>query len=169
MGGVDLIGRLISYYRISIRTNKWSLRVISHFLDMATCNSWILFIRHCKKSEIPKKDRLQLIDFKLFIAESLIKKEISNHQDEEESVVCQTQKVQKVVPLPVNDARYYRIRHFPEHVKLPNQMKCRNPGCKGKSRVRCIKCDLYLCFQNRNCFYEFHNKYFFFFCIMYIL
>ncbi|GBM94280.1 PiggyBac transposable element-derived protein 3, partial [Araneus ventricosus] len=136
MGGVDLMDRLISYYRISIRTKKWPLRVFAHFLDMATCNAWILYIRHCKKNEILKKDRLQLIDFKLSIAEILIKKEVSRTRDEAERVQDEKERVRpkKVVPLPVNDARFDRIGHFPEHVKLPNQMKCRNPGCKGKSR-----------------------------------
>ncbi|GBN25087.1 hypothetical protein AVEN_77997-1 [Araneus ventricosus] len=80
-----------------------------------------------------KKDRLQLIDFKLSIAESLTKKEVSKTRDEAERVQDEKERVrpQKVVPLPVNDTRFDR----PEYMKLPNQMKCRNPRCKRKSRV----------------------------------
>ncbi|GFX96327.1 piggyBac transposable element-derived protein 3 [Trichonephila clavipes] len=155
MGGVDMMDRLISYYRISTRTKKWTMRVFAHFLNMATCNAWIMYIRHCKHCEIPLKNRLHLIDFKLAIAESLIKAEVSEEAVQERP---QRRKYQHFVPLPVNDVRYDRTGHFPEHVKRENQMKCRLPGCPGKSRVRCIKCDLYLCLQNRNCFFEFHNK-----------
>ncbi|GFY09414.1 piggyBac transposable element-derived protein 3 [Trichonephila clavipes] len=155
MGGVDMMDRLISYYRISTRTKKWTMRVFAHFLNMATCNAWIMYIRHCKQCENPLKNRLHLIDFKLAIAESLIKAEVSEEAVQERP---QRRKYQHFVPLPVNDVRYDRTGHFPEHVKRENQMKCRLPGFPGKSRVRCIKCDLYLCLQNRNCFFEFHNK-----------
>ncbi|GFW95652.1 piggyBac transposable element-derived protein 3 [Trichonephila clavipes] len=43
-------------------------------------------------------------------------------------------KNQQIVPLPVNDVRYGRTGHFPEHVKRENQIKCRLPGCPGKFR-----------------------------------
>lgn len=41
MGGVDLLDQLISYYRVFIRSRKWALRVIFHFMDFAVCSSWI--------------------------------------------------------------------------------------------------------------------------------
>ncbi|KAH9384288.1 hypothetical protein HPB48_026281 [Haemaphysalis longicornis] len=37
-GEVDLIDRFVSYYRISMRTKKWTVRVFAQFLDMACCN-----------------------------------------------------------------------------------------------------------------------------------
>ncbi|GFR33551.1 piggyBac transposable element-derived protein 3 [Trichonephila clavata] len=46
MGGFDMMDRLISYYRISTRTKKWTMRVFVYFLNMATCNAWIMYIRH---------------------------------------------------------------------------------------------------------------------------
>ncbi|GFY38232.1 piggyBac transposable element-derived protein 3 [Trichonephila inaurata madagascariensis] len=55
MGGVDMMDRLISYYRISTWTKKWTMRVFAHFLNMATCNDWIMYIRHCKQREITLK------------------------------------------------------------------------------------------------------------------
>lgn len=49
MGGVDLADRLISYYRINIRTKKWPTRVFWHMVDVALCNSWVLY----KKTNFP--------------------------------------------------------------------------------------------------------------------
>ncbi|GFX29483.1 piggyBac transposable element-derived protein 3 [Trichonephila clavipes] len=93
---------------------------------MATCNAWIMYIRHCKQCEIPLINRLHLIDFKLAIAESIIKAEASEEAVQERT---QRKKNQQFVPLPVNDVRHDRTGHFPEHVKRENQMKCRLPGC----------------------------------------
>ncbi|GFR23866.1 piggyBac transposable element-derived protein 3 [Trichonephila clavata] len=39
MGRVDMMDRLILYYRISTRTKKLTMRVFAHFLNMATCNA----------------------------------------------------------------------------------------------------------------------------------
>lgn len=41
MGGVDLYTRLIHFYRIKIKSKKWSLRLIFHAVDMAVTNSWL--------------------------------------------------------------------------------------------------------------------------------
>ncbi|GFQ89844.1 piggyBac transposable element-derived protein 3 [Trichonephila clavata] len=66
MGRVDMMDRLISYYRISTRTKKWTMRVFAHFLNMATCNAWIMYIHHCKQCKVPLRntsfDRLQACD-----------------------------------------------------------------------------------------------------------
>ena len=38
MGGVDLTDRMISYYRMSVRTKKWTLWMLMHFTDVALAN-----------------------------------------------------------------------------------------------------------------------------------
>ena len=48
MGGIDLIDRMISYYRIRARSKKWTVRVIFHFFDLAMANSWIFYRRDNK-------------------------------------------------------------------------------------------------------------------------
>lgn len=42
MGGVDLMDSLLGYYKISLKTKKWYMRVFFHCLDMITVNAWLL-------------------------------------------------------------------------------------------------------------------------------
>ncbi|KAH6932641.1 hypothetical protein HPB50_008225 [Hyalomma asiaticum] len=59
MGSVDLADRMISYYRIKARVNKWTIRSIFHLVDMALGNSWrqyteALRVQQKRPKEIPK-------------------------------------------------------------------------------------------------------------------
>lgn len=38
MGGVDFYNRLIRFYRIKIKSKKWTLRLIFHAVDIAVTN-----------------------------------------------------------------------------------------------------------------------------------
>ena len=58
MGGVDLLDQMISLYRIFIKSKKWTLRVIMHFVDFALANSWFEYKRDCLILKAAKKDTL---------------------------------------------------------------------------------------------------------------
>lgn len=73
MGGVDLIDRLISLYRIYIKSRKWTSRMIFHAVYLAITNSWIEYRTDAMKLQIPKKNILDLLHFRMRIAESLVK------------------------------------------------------------------------------------------------
>lgn len=51
MGGMDMADRMLSIYPSRSRNKKWTVRFISHMLDLAVCNAWFLF----KQKEIEKE------------------------------------------------------------------------------------------------------------------
>lgn len=158
MGGIDLMDRYISYYRILLRTKKWTVRLFAHFLDMAVCNAWVEYLRDFELYAREGK-KLSLIDLKTYVAEALIRANTSREVGDTSRTTTNDQKgTTKVVPIPNNDVRLDGFNHFPDHVKLNNPVKCRNFGCTGKTRVKCMKCNLFLCLQSRNCFLNFHRK-----------
>lgn len=65
MGGVGLCDCIIAYYRMEYRTNKWTLRTIMHFIDLAVVNSWILYIQDLKRKNTPEKKIPQFLNFRI--------------------------------------------------------------------------------------------------------
>ncbi|KAJ8909387.1 hypothetical protein NQ315_006113 [Exocentrus adspersus] len=75
MGGVDKLDFLITLYRTFIRSRKWTLRMFTHALDMACSNSWLEYKAKAELLKIPKKDILDLLGFRAYVAKCLIKAE----------------------------------------------------------------------------------------------
>ncbi|KAG0424948.1 hypothetical protein HPB47_027873, partial [Ixodes persulcatus] len=71
MGAVDKLDFLLSLYRIKIRSRKWTLRVLFHFVGIAICNAWLEYLRD--NEGIPRTKLMDLIHFRLQVAEGLIK------------------------------------------------------------------------------------------------
>lgn len=72
MGGVDKLDQLISYYRIFIRSRKWTLRMIMHAFDMVIFNCWIQYKKEAEILKVPKRKIMDLMDFRMELAENLI-------------------------------------------------------------------------------------------------
>jgi hypothetical protein len=70
---VDKIDILVQLYRSVIRSCKWTLRVVFHFIDPAITNSWLEYKRDVECKAIPKKEQKQLLEFSFDIAEALAK------------------------------------------------------------------------------------------------
>jgi len=161
MGGVDKMDFLIQLYRIFIRSRKWTLRVIFHYVNLAVNNSWLEYQRDADTLKIPKKKRPNLFSWCSEIAEALCKAGISCerkrgrpadscHADQRPA------KKQKVDIQPVTDVRFDGIGHWPdlEH----RQQRCKNAGCGLRSKFKCVKCNVHLCVKKDNCFIAFHNE-----------
>lgn len=63
MGGVNKVDFLISLYRTTIRSRKWTLRMTFHFMNLAVVNAWLEYRRDADKQSLPKQ--LDLLDFTL--------------------------------------------------------------------------------------------------------
>jgi len=77
MGGVDKMDFLIQLYCIFIRSRKWTLRVIFHYVNLAVNNSWLEYQRDADTLKILKKKRPDLFSWCSEIAEALCKGGIS--------------------------------------------------------------------------------------------
>lgn len=163
MGGVDIFDQMMEYYRTYFRTKKWTVKVILHLFDLAIVNSWMEYRRDCRNARVKA---LKLLDFRLNLGEYLtsgaierIDEEEANTEDEEERIEAENQRKKRKMPatLPCSDKRYDRFDHWPIPEDLKNPLSCRMEKCESRSRVRCSKCNVYLCLsKQQNCFLKFH-------------
>lgn len=167
MGGVDLIDRLIAYYRMSMRTRKWPVRFLFHFIDMAITKSWVEYKKDRLSLGESKRKLFDLLEFKLYIGEALAFASSGTSSKRSSEVVVDNSlqemhanKRNKPVDIPNKDVRQTGNEHLPIcSVTDKNKfMRCRNKGCSGKTRFMCVKCNIYLCIAaERQCFFEFHT------------
>ena len=154
MGGVDLCDRMLSHNSMGFRSRKWPVRVIMHFVDLALCNSWIQYkLEHQDKS-------MQFYDFRVAIGLDLVKS-MPNSRETSDDTSSENENVQspRIEPLPSPSARYSAADHMPVLCVQKNSSRCRMLGCKGKSKVKCEKCRIFLCLQGkRNWIKKFHRK-----------
>ena len=166
MGGVDLSDRMMSYYRMDARTCKWTVRTIFHFVDLAIVNAWIGYRQDEIKKGTPQKDILQLMNFRLEVAQTYIAvaeedsaEECDESDDEAAGSASTSRRRRRVVPVPAPALRRSGSKHLPEMTAFHHGMRCRNTGCTGKTKVRCVACRIFLCMTaERNCFLSYHTK-----------
>lgn len=72
MGGVDKMDFLITIYRTFIRSRKWTLRMFTHGIDLACTNGWLEYKAMALAFGIAKKDIMDLLHFRAYVAEALI-------------------------------------------------------------------------------------------------
>ena len=158
MGGVDLMDMLISLYRINIRSKKYYIKIIFHLIDLSIVNAWLLYRRHCHQSRVPKKDILSLLQFRVEVAEALLRPAVPKPpvQRGRPTARLSSKKPRPApIPLPSPNIRFDRFDHWPAPT---NKGRCRYPGCNGRSTILCSKCKLRLCLNAKNnCFKAYHE------------
>ncbi|XP_054270077.1 piggyBac transposable element-derived protein 3-like [Macrosteles quadrilineatus] len=158
MGGVDLLNGLIAYYRIKIRSKKYYLRLIFHFVDMAIVNGWLRYRNDCHRRNLPKKYIVDLLEFKSEIFSALCREGKDSERkrgrpsyDRVDADYEQKKHRGPAKPIPCFNERRDGIGHWP--IATGDRQRCKKPGCKGQSTIKCGKCQVHLCLtKERNCF-----------------
>lgn len=109
----------------------------------------------------PKSKIQDLLSFRFEMGETLLN--TPSRERHESSPEVEPQEQPLVRYRPANDPsvgkRYDGFDHFPifDDIKAPRT--CRLEKCKSRSKLRCRKCDVYLCLnRDKDCFYIYHNK-----------
>lgn len=173
MGGVDSLDQFIAYYRVFIKSRKWTLRLITHFLDFALAASWVEYRRYAEKMGQPKNTILDLLHFRLQVSNALLysgqqlypskRGRPSNSRECSPSSPVATKRDMEVRPVP--DVRFDEISHFPIHDGKKEATRCKmncqtsSQGTAGRTHFVCRKCNVHLCItKERSCFEQFHKK-----------
>ena len=149
MGGADLLDSLLALYRIPVRSKKYYHRIIWHFLDTAVVQAWLLYRRNMAADGIAKKLQMTLLQFKASISRCLAKEgKVNGVKRGRPSCSMDIQIAAKakrgpMAALPDTAIRTDALGHWPVFM---NKGRCNRPGCKGTPKVKCEKCNTYLCF-----------------------
>lgn len=163
MGGVDLLDQLMSYYRTFIKSKKWPLRMIFHASDLAVVQAFREYQTDNELLGVPIKNRHTLLHFRRRLAECLVlrNKQIGVAKRGRPSGSSPMPPV--IIPRrpgevrPASEIARDGVGHFPAHDDGAGT-RCKMGGCKGKSRVKCVKCKVHLCLtKDKNCFLAFHT------------
>ncbi|KAG4070715.1 hypothetical protein HA402_013635 [Bradysia odoriphaga] len=138
MGGVDLMNQMISYYRISIRSKKWTLRMMAHFIDFAIVQSWNEYRIDCNRSAIPKRQVMDLLAFRMDLANQLVYPPLPAKRSSRitlEEVQSKNQRKDKSRERRTDDAiRYDGFEHVPEYTE--NRVRCKLETCNETEHVK---------------------------------
>lgn len=82
----------------------------------------------------------------------------SSDSEDVDDVQNMDKKQGRALSQPIAEVRFDNVGHLPKFLEAKNASKCRKHGCNSKTRVICIKCEMYLCVMKNNCFEAYHKK-----------
>ncbi|XP_049855323.1 piggyBac transposable element-derived protein 3-like [Schistocerca gregaria] len=116
MGGVDIHDQQVECYRMWFRTRKWTFKCLLHFIDLLVVNCRFLYREHCSENQTAKKNIIDLLKFRMSLAEALLSCQDRKRRAEELDDTLSTStkaKVYKLHPKPGLDKRYDGYDHWP--------------------------------------------------------
>lgn len=153
---------LLSLHPLKQRTRKLPVRVISHFTSFALVNSWQEYLTDANDNSIPRRKVLDFLAFQNNVGLALImshKNGAKKRGRPSNKAKEPPRKVRNAELRPVNAVRYDGLHHWPAHTGNSFTQRCKLEGCRSRTRVRCRKCNVFLCLSATNdCFYTVHNK-----------
>ncbi|XP_036346069.1 piggyBac transposable element-derived protein 3-like [Rhagoletis pomonella] len=144
MGGVDLLDQMIQYYRINIRTKKWTIRIIMHFIDLAITASWMEYRKHCQENKITKI--LDSLNFRAEVANCMLNVKTSNLQSDIETTRRRGRPSRMVASLSLQSTPKSHVQNLPESPNLsccssqaPNDSNTENTSTPPQKRKRTVQ------------------------------
>lgn len=124
MGGVDLMDRFMSQYRVKVKGKKWWWPYFSNCIDLALSNAWCLHKRLALKS-------MPLLDFRRRVALDLLKTPITTANPTGKSG-----RPSKLGSIP----QHVNERH--DIVKIGSDIRRRCRECGSHTYFKCGKCSI---------------------------
>ncbi|XP_059052342.1 piggyBac transposable element-derived protein 3-like [Achroia grisella] len=139
MGGVDVLDQSMEYYRTYMKTRKWTLKVILHFMDLAVVNAWRLYRCDSLAKGIPKNRIQDLLAFRFEIAETFMNTPDRDRLQSTPLVELQVNLSSRYRPAknPSIGMRYDGYDHLPVFDDIKAPRKCRLESCSSRSKIRC--------------------------------
>ena len=131
--GVDLADWKTQKYRVGIKSKKWYFSLVTHCLDVAVVNSYILY------NLLHPKEKIDLLDFRVYVTTVLLKTD-SNSKPKKTGV-----RVPRL-PQPLN------LIGEKNELMMGSKRKCK--VCKKNARKQCGQCNLGFHVQ---CFEAYHS------------
>ncbi|EEC01263.1 conserved hypothetical protein, partial [Ixodes scapularis] len=164
IGGVDKLDFVMALYPMKAKTRKWTLRVMPHFITLAVANSWLECLRDASSEGLSREKQTThyMLFFQTEVALSLVQSnkdtQTKRGRPSTESLEVGKRHAHNARPAPPNALRHDRKDHWPQHIQAPFPQRSKYERCTSKTRVRCRKCDVFLCVSSTNdCYFLYHN------------
>lgn len=145
MRGLDLADMLIVLYRSPMKTDRWYLKVLVHYVDICKVNSWLLYRQYANEVSFFKRNQMALFQFASKIAGGKPIDRPAGRPPKRKSLQDITEGKGRLVvtPTPSNCLRTDKTRHW--HIFRDKKVNG-DFAKKGTVCTSCIKHAFYLCF-----------------------
>ena len=135
----------------------------NNFLDVVVVHCWLQYRKDCRTIGFDNKEIIPLLDFKMQVANSLMKTETEELQKEPKrrrrpsnAVEQKKKRRPPAIPMPDKAIRQDRFSHW--LIWDEKKGRCAYPGCKGIIKTKCMKYNTHICCTpNSNFFRNFHE------------